>query len=550
MHRRTNRKQVCQSENSIDEALTMPNFFSDNFRNVYNDIQKTFPPIQMTNPFLTNDNIIPNILNFEANNSNHGYHRNKLHPNEQPQTQPPSQTKSPYSYVENDLAPISNNHTRQTQKCDVSKNSEKCGIKTLLNTRSKMTYPFEKNDCLASDAEPEAVSVSKPKIINNPTIMNLTVDAIPVKPTLKYDIVESVAKQQSNQLTVEKQLQHYIDQEVLSVEENFVETITENIIDQPSIPIDICYEIKETKETAYNISISNTPAEIPTTLASTNIYDDYLAPPIIGLINAENLSDIESRVNVKIMPKKIDIKSYDNSIVNTNSPEMNTNTENNRVQPISNMNTNTNIYTNTNTNTNSNPNQNETPKNISTETIHENPETKTVSAEQKPVPKPVEGFEWPSLTIKDINTTFKVIGDLKDGSKVKIVDDKCLAVDDAYFASVSRYNSGQSRERTMSFLDHLLEESKKISYALLADIRNSYVNSNGNNNDVNNKLSELRNMYRNLNVFLHKFDTMKSVYKSDTKSYAALSDIRNNFFIFEDSFYRELVLGSIRKDIP
>ncbi|CAH6421007.1 Hypothetical protein MVR_LOCUS235 [uncultured virus] len=158
----------------------------------------------------------------------------------------------------------------------------------------------------------------------------------------------------------------------------------------------------------------------------------------------------------------------------------------------------------------------------------------------------VGGYSWPQLTAKNINTTFKVVGDLKEGLKVKVVDDTCLAVDDAYISSFSRYMSGQSKEKTMSFLDHLLSESKRIIYALLSDIRTSYANSNGNNDEVNNKLSELRNLHRNLNIFLHKFDAMKNVYKSDSVAYATFGNIRNNFYTFEDSFYRELVLGSVR----
>lgn len=154
-----------------------------------------------------------------------------------------------------------------------------------------------------------------------------------------------------------------------------------------------------------------------------------------------------------------------------------------------------------------------------------------------------EEFKWPVLTIKNINTTFKVIGDLTAGSKVKVVDDRCLAVDDAYLPSISRIGLN-NRKRTMSYLEHLLLESKRIAYEMLTEIRHSYVLGGVNNNTVNNKISELRNFHRNLNIFLHKFDTIKFVYKSDSEVYSALSDTYNNFCTFEDSFYRQLVLGN------
>ncbi len=150
---------------------------------------------------------------------------------------------------------------------------------------------------------------------------------------------------------------------------------------------------------------------------------------------------------------------------------------------------------------------------------------------------------WPKLTSANINTSFKVVGDILPAQKVNIIDNCCLAIDNSYVSGYFRYTSGQSREKLMSFLVHLLEEAKLLAEDLLTSIRTSYRENPGNNNVVNNKLPELRNFHRNLIAFLHKFDTMKNVYHDDSKTYASLGDIRNNFYTFEDSFYRDLVLG-------
>jgi hypothetical protein len=150
---------------------------------------------------------------------------------------------------------------------------------------------------------------------------------------------------------------------------------------------------------------------------------------------------------------------------------------------------------------------------------------------------------WPKLTSANINTSFKVVGDILPAQKVNIIDNCCLAIDNSYVSGYFRYTSGQSREKLMSFLVHLLEEAKILAEDLLTSIRTSYRENPGNNNVVNNKLPELRNFHRNLIAFLHKFDTMKNVYHDDSKTYASLGDIRNNFYTFEDSFYRDLVLG-------
>ena len=73
-------------------------------------------------------------------------------------------------------------------------------------------------------------------------------------------------------------------------------------------------------------------------------------------------------------------------------------------------------------------------------------------ASPPPPPGPGSDTPWPALTQRDITATFKVIGDLSEGTKVKIVDDRCLAVDDSYMPSFYRSYHGQNRERMKSFL--------------------------------------------------------------------------------------------------
>ena len=493
MHRRTNIKKNIE-ESTINRQSKLDNR-SEKFGHIYKNIPATFP----------------NILNFD------------------------------YFDIENKQTPIPDKIETKSKSIEVKLqpktelDSKKCGIKTLINTHSKLSL-------------------------------------FPYKTDLPCPIVE------------EKQIQHIQDhilKEALDLEENFahldkvssalsdaahLDKVSSALSDAAhldkvsSTPSDAVHldkvskvkkesKSKRTKsQKSATIKIeSGTGSEIKSEIKSeTEIKPEWIqefnnewlqesnrfnANPVSKVnleVNNDESSNIlsvpasTSSITIEMLSDKIDIKNKYNNILNT----------------INNMNIDT--------------SENITP---TPATVLEEPQadlTRSISSadlprNKEPIQRMSNEFNWPSLTIKNVNTTFKVIGDLKDGAKVKIVDDKCLAVDDAYITSLTRYTSGQSREKTMSFLDHLLEESKRISYNLLKDIRISYANSNGNNNEVNNKLSELRNMHRNLNTFLHKFDTMKNVYKNDSKAYAALSDIRNNFYTFEDSFYRELVLGNIAK---
>lgn len=168
----------------------------------------------------------------------------------------------------------------------------------------------------------------------------------------------------------------------------------------------------------------------------------------------------------------------------------------------------------------------------STTSTASTPSVSPLNTEAEPAPtKP----EWPALTIGNINTTFKVIGDLKEGSKVKIIDTRYLAEDNTYFCSFSRYKEGQGREQIMSFLDHLYHETKRNVKELIANIRN--------NIDVDDNVSELENTMSNMMIFLHRYDVMRAVYRDDTGTHARLGVIRNEFFKFRHSLFRDLAIS-------
>ncbi len=65
-------------------------------------------------------------------------------------------------------------------------------------------------------------------------------------------------------------------------------------------------------------------------------------------------------------------------------------------------------------------------------------------------------FIWPLLSVDDMNISFKVVGELPTGCKLKVVNDTHLAAEDSILGSLSRYNSGDGRKRIISFLDHFI----------------------------------------------------------------------------------------------
>lgn len=143
-------------------------------------------------------------------------------------------------------------------------------------------------------------------------------------------------------------------------------------------------------------------------------------------------------------------------------------------------------------------------------------------------------YEWPILTVDDISVSFKVVGELPPNTKLKIVDGKNLAIDNSYIKAYTRYVHGQNRYMIISFLRHLLNETKRNSYILLNNAKN--------NVDVDTNINNLVCLIRKLDVFLHKFDKMREVYVYDSNVHAILGTIRDNFFTFQFTFYKDMIM--------
>lgn len=143
---------------------------------------------------------------------------------------------------------------------------------------------------------------------------------------------------------------------------------------------------------------------------------------------------------------------------------------------------------------------------------------------------------WDELTLDMVSTSFKVIADLREGAKLKIVDNTHLAEDNSYNTSIARYFSGQNRDRIISFLDHLFVQTERIVWNILEDIRSDI------NTDTN--VSLLHGLIGKIHIFLHRYENMRAVYRSDSSAFARLGIIRDKFYTFINTLYRNMVINN------
>ncbi len=139
--------------------------------------------------------------------------------------------------------------------------------------------------------------------------------------------------------------------------------------------------------------------------------------------------------------------------------------------------------------------------------------------------------EVQTLTIDDINISLKVVGDLKTGSKLKILNGTYLAEDNSYINPITRYNT-QCRDKIIIFLGILFSEVTRNVYILLDEIRNKI--------NVDNNIHILQGLVYKVSVFLHNYETMRIVYKSDSGAFSKLGIIRDKFFMFLNTLFRDL----------
>lgn len=431
MRRRTDRKH--DTSEMIDQVMGV-------YNNMYGEVGNDIPITRL-----------PMILNFDLGNN---------------------QPKS-YSLFENEpvfSTPIPKSIPQETKTSKQvpigTKPNEKYGVKTLINTKSKMVYPFDKpvEQCVQSSNIKEPIALAKSD-----------------KSDATKELSESVPKKINDvDTSLCDDVEKYIVKEALSIKETFIE---------PELVTSTTHlgETTEKKKSAETVISTNQSGAL-----------------------GENFSDIENRMTKPGNTKKIDNKNDENIIVNTETKE----------EVVKNMET-----------------ENVDVPQLDAKPIDSKQTVPVVEKKQnEEVTKHPEKEEpkWPELTIENIITTFKVVGDLREVSKLKIENDRYLTIDSSYIQSISRWRNDQGREKIISFLGHLLKETKRTINKVIEDIRNDI--------DVDANISIVEKLISRMSIFLHTYDLMKLAYKGDAGAYARLGAIRDEFYYFRGNLFRDILV--------
>jgi hypothetical protein len=133
------------------------------------------------------------------------------------------------------------------------------------------------------------------------------------------------------------------------------------------------------------------------------------------------------------------------------------------------------------------------------------------------------------LSIDDLGVSLKTVAELKQGEKLKIIDNRYFAIDDRYVYSLSRT---VCREEIIAFLEIMYNNIFKHGYRILSEIRSKQ--------NVDNNICILNGLIYKIAIFLHNYETMRSVYKTNSDAYCKLGNNRDRFFMFMSNFFREM----------
>jgi hypothetical protein len=137
-----------------------------------------------------------------------------------------------------------------------------------------------------------------------------------------------------------------------------------------------------------------------------------------------------------------------------------------------------------------------------------------------PTSHPSGDEQFADLTYAAVQVNLRILGDLKEGEKIMITDNKIyMQVDDRYMQSIRRHCSADSRIRTLKFIAHVIDsaknycndavqkihcdEQKQINLQMLINIQSLLGNAL-------TGLSRLATTYGNDKLNLAMIDTYKS----------------------------------------
>lgn len=131
-----------------------------------------------------------------------------------------------------------------------------------------------------------------------------------------------------------------------------------------------------------------------------------------------------------------------------------------------------------------------------------------------------------SLSYMDVQINLRLLSDVKEGEKLMVIDGKCITVDQRYIQSFRRYWTADSRERTLRFINHLIDTAKQYCNNAVLKIKSEE------NRQINlEKLINIQSLLRSASTGLGR---MATTYAEDKRNLATIETYKSTITVFCD----------------
>ena len=143
-------------------------------------------------------------------------------------------------------------------------------------------------------------------------------------------------------------------------------------------------------------------------------------------------------------------------------------------------------------------------------------------------------IEFVNLTYMEVQINLRFLGDLKEGEKIMITDGRFMHVDQRYIQTARRWWSDDSRAKTLHFISHLIESSKKYCADAVVKINKCDQKQNNKCDQKQNNLEKLINLQKLLGNALTGLGRLTATYGDDKLNIAMIETFKSTITVFCD----------------
>lgn len=130
------------------------------------------------------------------------------------------------------------------------------------------------------------------------------------------------------------------------------------------------------------------------------------------------------------------------------------------------------------------------------------------------------------LSYMDVQINLRLLADVKEGEKLMVLDETYITVDQRYGQLVRRYWSCDSRERTLRFINHLINAAKRYCKEAVDKVKKR--------ENKQDNLEKLINIQSLLKSSMTGLSRMATTYAQDKKNSATIETYKSNITVFCD----------------